>query len=188
MKHLLKLVATFVFAAFLFTSCKECDVTTTQIEEADVDWLVYDRNDTIYFLSDVGDTILYRNTLLRAEQVPGEGYNASDNCIGHFDVQAVSVMEDVDRVAPGIAVYFLKRENLFEVKLLVDQRGEFNLNLAEPTYETYELNDVVYTDVYQITSSNASNEKNVSRILFNKAHGFLSMEFHNGKKLELIPN
>lgn len=187
MKHLLKLVAVFVFAAFLFTSCKECDVTTTQIEEEDVEWLVYERPDTIHFLTEAGDTVIYRNTLLRAEQIPGEGYNVSDNCIGQFDVQAVSVMEDVERVSPGIAVVFIKRENVFDLSLLVAERGEFKLNLAEPNYETYELNDVIYTDVYQVMSNNANDEKNVKRILFNKTHGFLSLEFHNDKKLVLIP-
>ncbi len=187
MKHLLKLVAILVFATVLFTSCKECDVTTTQMEQEDIDWLIYDRTDTIFFLTEAGETVTYRNTLLRAEQVPGEGYNASDNCIGHFDVQAVSVMEDVQRVSPGIATYFLKRENLFEVKLLISERGEYKLNLAEPTYETYELNGEVYTNVYQVINNDSGNEKNVSRILFNKTHGFLSLEFHNGKKLELIP-
>lgn len=187
MKHPLKLVAVFVLATFLFTSCKECDVTTTQLDESDVEWLVYDRPDSIQFLTEAGDTVLYTNSLIRAEQIPGEGYNASDNCIGHFDVQAVSVMEDVDRVSPSIAVFFLKRENLFEVSILVAERGDYKLNLATPNYDVYELNGEVYTNVYEIVNNDASNEKNVRRILFNKAYGFLSMEFHNNKKLELIP-
>ncbi|PKV76219.1 hypothetical protein [Pontibacter ramchanderi] len=189
-----KLVGVFVLATLLFTSCKDCETTTTQFDQKDVEWLVYERGDTIRFLNETGDTVTYANTALIAEQVPGEGYNISDNCIGHFDVQAFSVMEDIAKTtpgttkSPGIATYFLKRENSLEVSLAVNERGEYKLNLAQPAYPSVEVNDMLYTDVYEVTNNDASKATNVKRILFNKQHGFLSVEFHNDKKLELISN
>lgn len=192
MTHSIKLVGAFILAALLFTSCKDCDTTTTQFDEKDVEWLVYDRGDTVRFLNEVGDTVTYTNTALVAEQVPGEGYNVSDNCIGHFDVQAYSVMEDVARnntgatKSPGLATYFLKREKGLEVSVAVDERGEYKLNLAQPTYPSVEVNDVLYNEVYEVVNSDASKVTNVKRILFNKQSGFLSVEFYNDKKLELI--
>ncbi|WP_244554627.1 hypothetical protein [Pontibacter indicus] len=193
MKHSMKLAGVVMLATLLFTSCKDCDTTTTQFDEKDVEWLVYDRGDTVRFLNEAGDTVAYTNTALIAEQVPGEGYNVSDNCIGHFDVQAYSVMQDVARNSsgtnsnPGIMTFFLKRENSLEVSLAVDQRGEYKLNLAQPAYPSVEVNGVLYNDVYEVSRSDASKVTNVKRILFNKQHGFLSLEFHNDKKLELIP-
>lgn len=181
-----------MLATLLFTSCKDCDTTTTQFDEKDVEWLVYDRGDTVRFLNEVGDTVAYTNTALIAEQVPGEGYNVSDNCIGHFDIQAYSVMEDVARNStstdknPGIMTYFLKRENSLEVALAVDKRGEYKLNLAQPTYPSVEVNGVLYNDVYEVINNDASKVTNVKRILYNKQRGFLSVEFYNDKKLELI--
>lgn len=192
MKHSLKLAGVVMLATLLFTSCKDCDTTTTQFDEKDVEWLVYDRGDTIRFLNEGGDTVTYTNAALIAEQVPGEGYNISDNCIGHFDVQAYSVMEDVVKNSttrsPGLATYFLKREKGLEVSVAVNERGEYELNLAQPTYPSVEVNDVLYADVYEVTNNDASKATNVKRILFNKQHGFLSLEFHNDKKLELIAN
>ncbi|GGG05291.1 hypothetical protein [Pontibacter amylolyticus] len=192
MTHRIKLAGAFMLATLLFTSCKDCDTTTTQFDEKDVEWLVYDRGDTVRFLNEVGDTVAYTNTALIAEQVPGEGYNVSDNCIGHFDIQAYSVMEDVARNStstdknPGIMTYFLKRENSLEVALAVDKRGEYKLNLTQPTYPSVEVNDVLYTDVYEVINNDASKVTNVKRILYNKQRGFLSVEFYNDKKLELI--
>ena len=192
MTQSIKLVGVVVLATLLFTSCKDCDTTTTQFDEKDVEWLVYERGDSIRFLNEVGDTVTYTNTALTAEQVPGTGYNLSDNCIGHFDVQAYSVMQDVARnntgttKNPGIMTFFLKRENSFDVSLAVDQRGEFKLNLAQPTYPSVEVNDVLYTDVYEVMNNDDSKDTNVKRVLYNKQHGFLSLEFYNNKKLELI--
>lgn len=192
MTHSIKLLGVFMLATLLFTSCKDCDTTTTQFDEKDVEWLVYDRNDTIRFLNETGDTVTYANTALIAEQVPGEGYNISDNCIGHFDVQAYSVMEDIARsntntnASPGIATYFLKRENSLEVSVAVNGRGEYKLNPGQPTYPSVEVNDVLYTDVYEVINNDASKATNVKRILFTKERGFLSVEFYNDKKLELI--
>lgn len=182
-----------MLATLLFTSCKDCETTTTQFDEKDVEWLVYDRGDSTQFLNEAGDTLTYTNTALIAEQVPGEGYNISDNCIGHFDVQAYSVMEDVARNSnstnknPGLATYFLKRENSLDVSVAVDGRGEYKLNLAQPTYPSVEVNDALYTDVYEVINNDASKATNVKRILFNKQRGFLSVEFYNDKKLELLP-
>ncbi|MBX0332509.1 hypothetical protein K3G39_04585 [Pontibacter sp. HSC-14F20] len=185
-----------MLATLLFTSCKECETTTTQFDEKDVEWLVYERDDTVRFLNEIGDTVTYANTALVADHVPGEGYNISDNCIGHFDIQAYSVMQDIARSStstststsnnPGIMTFFLKRENSLEVSLAVDKLGEYKLNHTQPAYPAVEVNGVVYNDVYEVLNNDASKVTNLKRILYNKQSGFLSLEFHNDRKLELI--
>jgi hypothetical protein len=188
MKKILKLAGPFLLATLLFTSCKDCDTTVTQVSEDEALWLVYDRNDSVAFVNEAEETIKFYNTALRAEQVPGEGFNTSDKCIEQLDVQAFSTMEDKEqdkaKKYPGLGTYILKRPSKFEVVLLVEGRGEFKLDLAQPTYPSLEVNNTFYTDVYEIVKTDDSKETNVKRLLFNKEFGYLSVEFFNGKKLE----
>lgn len=187
MRHLFKTACFAVLAAALLTSCKDCDTTVTQVDLEDAAWLVYERGDTVKFLNEEGDTAQFINSALRAEQVPGEGFDISDNCISHFDVQAYSVMENSDGKYPALATYFLKRQDNLTVSIALLYLGEYLLDLDEPDYETVEINDNNYFDVYEVVLTDETKATNPKRILFNKAHGFLSVEFFNEKKLEILP-
>lgn len=184
MTHFLKLTGTFLLATLLFTSCKDCDTTVTQVSEEEALWLVYERNDSVTFVNEAEETIKYHNTALRAEQVPGEGFNTSDKCIEQLDVQAFSTIEDKAKKYPGLGTYILKRPSKFEVVLMVEGRGEYKLDLSQPTYPTLDVNNTTYTDVFEIVKTDNAKETNLKRLLFNKEFGFLSVEYFDGKKLE----
>lgn len=173
-------------ATLLFTSCKDCETTSTQMDENDVKWLVYDRGEKVQFKNESGDTVIYANTNLRAEQVPWEGYKTSDDCIKHFDVQAYSVIQDQGKVYPGMMTYFLKKENSFDVLLNVELTGDHEIDIAQPTYASYEVNEVTYSNVFEVVKTDSSKASNLKRLLFNQEHGFLSLELYDGKKLELM--
>ncbi|WP_299707607.1 hypothetical protein [uncultured Pontibacter sp.] len=187
MTHSLKLAGAFVLAALLFSSCDKCDpTTTTQMDENDVKWLVYDRGEKVKFKNEAGDTVVYTNTILRAEQVPGEGFNTGDDCIEHFDVQAYSVIQDPEKDYPGLMTYFLKKENSFDVALHVELAGEYKIDTLQATHATYEINETTYNNVFEVVKTDSSKTENLKRLLFNKEHGFLGVELFNGKKLELL--
>lgn len=186
MKHSLKLAGAFILATFLFTSCKDCDTTVTQFDEDDVAWLAYEQNDTVHFLTELGDTVQYRNVGMRAEQIPGEGFNISDDCIERYDVQAYAILEEKTKKSPGLMTYFIKRENSFLVGLAVENNGEFKLDMAAPTYPSLEVNGTPYLNVYEVLQTNNTEAGRVKRILFNQSYGFLSIELYGDKKLELI--
>jgi hypothetical protein len=186
MTHSLKLAGAFILATLLFTSCKDCDTTVTQIDENDAAWLSYEHNDTVNFLNELGDTVQYVNIAMRAEQIPGEGFNISDDCIEHYDVQAFAILEEQTKKNPSLMTYFIKRENSFLVSLAVEGRGDYKLNLDEPTYPSLEVNGMTYLNVYEVLQTNQADAGRIKRMLYNKTHGFLSIEFYGDKKLELI--
>ena len=90
----LQLAGVFILSALLFSSCKDCDTTVTQVSEEEAKWLVYDRGDSARFVNEKKEIVRFVNTGIRVEQVPGEGFNVSDRCIEHYDVQAASFIED----------------------------------------------------------------------------------------------
>jgi hypothetical protein len=188
MTQLLKLAGAFILAALLFSSCKKCDPTTsTEMNEDDVKWLVYDRGDTVFFQNESGDSVTYVNTILRAENVPGEGYNMSDECISHFDVQAYSVIQDTKQEYPAIMSFFLKTETKFDLILAVNNSGEQKVDVTQPTHATYEINETTYNNVFEVVKTDDAKGQNLKRLLFNQEHGFLSVELFDGRKLELLP-
>ncbi|WP_018478556.1 hypothetical protein [Pontibacter roseus] len=180
-----KLAGMFLLATLLFTSCKDCDTTVTQVTEDDTKWLVYDRGDTVRFVNENNETVRFTTSVLRADQVPGEGFNVTDNCIEQYDIQAVSIIEDTNKEYPRLATFFLKRPNTFDMALLVEEVGEYEINETQPTYPTATVNNNLYSEVFEVVRTDSSKTTNLKRILFNKEFGFLSVEYYNGKKLQL---
>ncbi|MDX5419734.1 MAG: hypothetical protein LPK09_11005 [Hymenobacteraceae bacterium] len=185
MTNTLKLAGAFILATFLFTSCKDCDTTVTQVEDEEAEWLVYDRNDSVTFINEKAEEVLFVNTVLSAQQVPGEGFDISDECIERYDMQGISIIQNTQKSYPGLATYFLKRPDKFEVTLLVENKGEYTIDEDQPTYPTVEVNNTLYTNVFEVINTDATKATNMKRLLFNKEFGFLSVEYYDGKKLEL---
>lgn len=181
----LKLAGAFILAAFLFTSCKDCDTTVTQVADEEAEWLVYDRNDSVTFVNEKAEEVLFVNTVLNAQQVPGEGFNVSDDCIERYDMQAISIIQNPQKSYPGLATYFLKRSDSFEVTLLVENKGEYTIDESQPTYPSVEVNNTLYSNVFEVINTDGSKATNMKRLLFNKEFGFISVEYYDGKKLEL---
>ncbi|MBD1395569.1 hypothetical protein H9Q13_00185 [Pontibacter sp. JH31] len=181
----LKLASAIIGATLLFTSCKDCDTTVIQVADDEAEWLVYDRNDSVTFINEKAEEVLFVNTLLNAQQVPGEGFNVSDDCIERYDMQAMSIIQNTQRSYPGLATYFLKRPDTFEVILLVENQGEYTIDETQPTYPSLDVNNTLYTNVFEVTNPDGSKATNMKRLLFNKEFGFISVEYYDGKKLEL---
>jgi hypothetical protein len=176
-----------ILSTFLFSSCKEdCDTTVTQVSEEEAAWLVYSRGDSAHFLNETNQKVSFVNTALLSEQVPGEGFNTSSDCIEQYDVQAFSSIEDPQNKYPGLATYILKRPDNLQVVLVVEERGEFEINEAEPTHATLTINDVAYNNVFEIVKTDSTKTTNLKRLRFNKEFGFLSAEYYDGKKLQLM--
>ncbi len=88
MTNSLKLAGIFILATLLFASCKDCDTTVTQVSEEEAKWLVYNRGDSARFVNEKNQIVRYVNTGIRADQVPGEGFNVSDDCIEASSVES----------------------------------------------------------------------------------------------------
>jgi hypothetical protein len=179
----LQLAGVFILSALLFSSCKDCDTTVIQVSEDEAKWLVYDRGDSARFVNEKNEIVRFVNTGVRVEQVPGEGFNISDNCIERYDVQAASFIEDIKKSYPGLATYILKRPETFEVVLIVENGGDHKINTAQPTYPTKDINNTLYSNVFEVVKTDSTKTTNLKRLLFNKEVGFLSVEYYNGKKL-----
>ena len=137
------------------------------------------------FINEKAEEVLFVNTLLNAQQVPGEGFNVADDCIERYDMQAMSIIKNAQKNYPGLATYFLKRPDKFEVTLLVENQGEYTIDESQPTYPSVEVNSTVYSNVFEVIKTDSSKATNLKRLLFNKEFGFISVEYYDGRKLEL---
>ncbi|MHC2990483.1 hypothetical protein OB13_02385 [Pontibacter sp. HJ8] len=187
MTNSIKLMGAVLLSTFLFSSCQEdCDTTVTQVSEDEAGWLVYSRGDSAYFINETNQQVNFVNTALLSEQVPGEGFSTTSDCIEQYDVQAFSSIEDPQNKYPGLATYILKKPDTLQVVIVVEERGEFEINEAQPTYATLTINNVAYSNVFEIVKTDSTKTTNLKRLRFNKQFGFLSAEYYDGKKLQLM--
>lgn len=190
MKQFVKTAALFSLLAFLFSSCKDCETTVTEIELEEAQWLVYERGDTARFLNELGEEVNYVHATLRTDPVPGTGTSINDDCISHYDRQAFSIMENRNGENPALVTFLLKRRESFKVNLALMYFGgqsvaEYNLDITDTPAEFVEINGKRYFDVYEVVMPEETKPTYPKRILFNKTEGFLSVDFVNGKKLEI---
>ncbi|MEJ8800659.1 hypothetical protein [Pontibacter sp. H249] len=195
MKTTLKTSLALLFGAVLLSSCEKCDTaTTTELTEADIDWLSYTdpvptngKPDTIRFENEVEAEVKYIRSQLYSNSVPGEGYSFDDKCIEQLDTQASAVIVDVARKMPGMATYLLKRPNDFKVQVLVENLGTYDINTAAPTHATIDIDGKTYQNVYEINvaGNDTYNAGKLKKLYFNKDKGFIRIEFYGGKFLQL---
>lgn len=183
MTHLLKLAGALILLTFLFASCKKCETTVAQVSEDEAMWLVYEQGDTIEFVNEKQEPVRFGHVMLRADQVPAEGYSMASDCIERLDVRAYSIIEDTKRIYPGLATFFQKSHDKFDVVLLIDRVGDVTLDIMQPTFPTLEVNNTLYTNVFEIVKSDSTKATDLKRLLFNKDFGYISVEYYDGKKL-----
>lgn len=173
-----------LFATAVLTSCEKCgDVTITQPTPADAEWLVYRQSDSIRFVNESGDNVVYTRSGIFAQSLPGEGFTATDECIESVNVQIRTVIEDVRSRQPSLSTRILSKPGDLQVEVGVADLGVWEIDEQQPTYESLEVNGRTYSNVHEVLT-NSTQEGGVKRILFNKEFGFLRVEFNGGKILQ----
>ncbi|WP_106219187.1 hypothetical protein [Pontibacter ummariensis] len=179
-----------LFGAATLTSCEECgEMKINEPTGEDVKWLVYEKDDIARFLTEEKDTITYVRSVATVQNVPGEGYSASDECVEQLDTQVINIIEDVEKKQPYLGTSILSKTDTLLVRVGVGKLGAWEINKDKPTHQSLEVNGKTYASVFEVKPGNntaSPQPTDVKRILFNKEQGFLSIEFHNGKKLERI--
>ncbi|RDV16214.1 hypothetical protein DXT99_05970 [Pontibacter diazotrophicus] len=189
MKISLRYFFVLLLATAVLTSCEKCgEVTLNQPTAADAEWLVYRQNDSIMFETNTGEPVVYTRSGIFAQEFPGEGFTATDECIGSFNVQIRTLMEDVAGVEPALSTRILRQPDNLQVELSVADHGIWEINNeAPPTFESHEINGRAYNNVYEVIT-NSTDDGGVRRILYNKEFGFLSIEFNDGRVLQQRPS
>jgi hypothetical protein len=190
MKSLYTLLSVGLCAGVLsLSSCNDCTTSVVQFEESDNEWLVYSQQEELHMVDERDleqDTVfIFKNSTIKSEQVPGEGFGVADACIEQYDTRRASVMQEVSakKRLPGLSVVALKRPNDLQVSLVVINRGEFPIpDLNTPQYASLPINGVTYQNVFKIVNPDSSSN-GVSRILFNKEYGFLKVVYHQDSVL-----
>ncbi|MFD2999606.1 hypothetical protein ACFS7Z_04475 [Pontibacter toksunensis] len=174
-----------LFATAVLTSCEKCgEISVTKPTPEDAAWLVYKREDSIRFVSTEGNNVVYARSGIFANEFAGEGYTATDECIEKVNIEIRTVIEDVKDIQPSLSTRIFTKPGDLLVEIGVAEQGVWELDEQQPTYATYEVNGKVYNDVYEVVT-NSTKAGDVNRILFNKAFGFLRLEFNGGKVLQL---
>ena len=176
-----------LFATAVVTSCEQCgNVTIMEPTAADVAWLVYRQKDSIRFETELNENVTYARSGIFAQNIPGEGFSPDDECIENINVQVRTLIEDVKDKQPPLGTRILTKPDDLIVEVSVADQGVWEINEQEPTFASIEVNGKSYSNVYEI-KPNSTAANSVKRILYNQQFGFLSLEFNNGKKLELKP-
>ncbi len=184
MNKIFRPVLALALGAFLFTACDECDPSYNRPTETDLQWLVYDTNDSIRFVNENNVSYTYIRTDTYSQNVPAEGYSINDDCIEVLDTQVVSVIQQVKNQQPGFAVGLLKSADDLTLNLAVQDRGSYKIDIANPTYPTIDVNGFTYNNVFEV-KADSTKATSLKRLLFNKDFGVLSLETYDGKKLFL---
>ena len=195
MKTTFKTGLALLLGAVLFSSCEQCQTTSvTEVTEADASWLSYTKPvptdgkpDTIRFANKDNAQVKFVRTHFYSSNVPADGYSFDDKCIEKMDTQVSAIIQDVKRRMPALATYILKKPNDLQVKLMVDKLGTYDINEESPTYATKEINGFTYQDVFEkeMQGNDTDDKGKIKKIYYNKAYGFIRVEFFGGEFLQL---
>ncbi|MCC9166814.1 hypothetical protein [Pontibacter harenae] len=186
MKSTFTLMLSFVVGALLFSSCDKCDeVKYSRATTDDLEWLVYGQDDSIKFVNQ--DNVLLTFTRVNAteNQLPGEGYSASDECIEKVDVQHLVTMQDLKNQHPTFGTAVTRSSDKLKVNVMLESRGMHEINVENPDFETLEVNGQNYSNVYEITAD-STRTYSLKRLLFNKSHGVLYYELYDRREYKLV--
>ncbi|MHA6247556.1 hypothetical protein ACXYMU_06440 [Pontibacter sp. CAU 1760] len=185
-KYTLFLFFTLLLAAGLLSSCEKCgNVIISEPTPEDAAWLVYKKNDTIAFLTEVNDTVRYIRTGIFAQTLPGEGFSVEDACVDALDVQVRTVLEDVAETRPVLGTRILSQPENVTVELTMGDNEAWEIQNFQPTYDSLQVGEKWYKSVYEL-NPDAGSPQQVTQLLYNKEFGFLRVRYGNGKLLQFI--
>lgn len=184
MKTTVKSFFLLMFASATLAACDNCgDISITDPTPEDMQWLVYGNGDTALFRNELGDTVMYLRTGIYPQNVPGDGYSISDDCIEQRNTQITNIIEDKDRRMPYLGTFILKKPDSLFVRIGVGNKNAWDLKTATDELQEVTVGETPYNAYVFKADSTAGGPKEV---FFNKQDGFLKVEFYGGKKLELI--
>ncbi|NEM99235.1 hypothetical protein [Pontibacter burrus] len=185
MRRAFNTVLTLLAGSIFLFSCKDCDdPQVTDVTKEDMAWLVYNTTTRATFVNEKQENVLYKFSGGAIQNVPGEGYSINDECIDKLDAQAFAMLQDTTKKNLGLVTYILKRPTQLEVRVGVENRGDWPINVGNPTFANHEVGGYLYNEVYEVLQD-STKPSDVKRVLYNPTHGILYVGFYNGKFLEL---
>jgi hypothetical protein len=186
----MKTVSTFLSlllfcAMLLLGSCNNCETTVAQFENGESTWTVYNQRDTLLMVDNTDTVRVFLNSQVNSELIPGFGFATADACIAQYDTRRVSVMQHAasPRRFPGMSVVAIKSPDSIRVNLVVVNRGNFRIpDINTPQHAQKLIGGITYENVFELTNEEAEGN-NVRRVLFNRAYGFLQVEFADERTL-----
>jgi hypothetical protein len=188
MKRTVYTIFSVLFGSLFLYSCETCDNPTVTVPtDEDNEWLVYDY--LKYYkpeFENENDSLIksFKFQGFLSQNTPGEGSSLSDDCIENLDTQVFAQVADTTKRYPSLFTYILKRPDSLEVRVAVENRGDWVIDKDNPTYETLEVNGYDYLNVYEVKPDSVK-ANSVKKILFNKEFGFLLVDFYDGRQLRL---
>jgi hypothetical protein len=185
MKTTVKSFLLLLFASATLAACDDCgDISITDPTPEDMQWLVYGTTrDTALFSNEDGDTLTYLRTGIYPQNVPGDGYSISDDCIEQRNTQVTNIIEDKDRKMPYLGTFILKKPDSLIVRVGVGNKNAWEIKGTDETQQVT-VGEKTYSDAYVLKADSTADGP--KEVYFNKQDGFLKVEFYGGKKLELI--
>lgn len=174
-------------ASLWLSSCNDCETTVAQFENGDSSWTVYNSGDKIRMVdSNRPDTVrVFSNTRINSDPIPSEGFGPADVCIEQYYTRRTSVMQHNARRYPALTVVAVRMPDSIRVSLVVADRVELPIpDINRPDHASLPVGGVTYQDVFDIVNTDSS-ATGVSRILFNREHGFLQVAYLNKRTLTL---
>ncbi|MCX2741093.1 hypothetical protein [Pontibacter anaerobius] len=189
MKTTVKSFFLLMFASATLAACDNCgDISITEPSTEDSQWLVYGTGDTALFRNEAGATITYLRTGIYAQNVPGDGYSISDDCIDKRNTQVTNIIEDKERKMPYLGTYILKKPDSLIVKIGVGNKNAWDIKDTDQT-QTVTVGEgesqITYNNAY-VFEADSTAADSPKEVYFSKDKGFLKVELYNGKKLELV--
>ncbi|MEJ8757085.1 hypothetical protein WG947_08765 [Pontibacter sp. H259] len=187
MKRTLNSVFGLLFGSMFLYACETCDnPTITTPTQEDFSWLVYKMTSEVAFENEANALIeSYKYIGFNQQTVPAKGVSLNDDCIEKLDTQVVTQIADTTKQYPALFTYILKRPDSLQVRVAVENRGDWLVDKDNPTYETLEVNGYLYYNVYEINPDSVR-ANSVKKILFNKDFGFLQVDFYDNRQLRLV--
>ncbi|OKL38443.1 hypothetical protein [Pontibacter flavimaris] len=185
MKTTVKSFFLLMFASATLASCENCgEISITEPTAEDSQWLVYGTGDTALFRNEEGDTLTYLRTGIYAQNVPGDGFSVTDDCIDQRNTQVTNIIEDKERKQPYLGTYILKKPDSLIVKIGVGSKSAWEIKSSDVTQEVT-VGETVYPEAYVFAGTTTTADE-PRTVYFTKDEGFVYVEMNNGKKLELI--
>lgn len=172
-------------ASLWLSSCNDCETTVAQFENGDSSWTVYNSGDSLLMVdSRTPDSVrVFVNTRVNSDPIPGDGFGPADVCIEQYYTRRTSVMQHSDRRYPALTVVAVRMPDSIRVSLVVAGKAELPIpNTDTPNHASLPVGGITYQDVYDVVNPDSS-ASGVSRILFNREHGFLQVAYLNKRTL-----
>jgi len=186
MKSRFTLLLSFVAGALLLSSCDKCGTATYAEPTAqDLEWLVYEQNDSIKYVNQDNVPLIFTRVNAVTNQLPGQGFSASDDCIERYDVQYATTMQDLKNQHPTFGTVVSRLSDTLLVQVMLENRGIYTIDVDNPDFPVKEVNGKEYTDVYEI-NADSTRTYSLKHLLFNKTHGVLSYELYDRRTYKIV--